>query len=129
MSDAYRRLREFNEDISGTALVDTADTEVIQVVAKPLETIYIQRVIADVTEPGPTGTDWQLTDDSGTAIMSPIFVDGTGQVGDNPQHQRRDFGATGRPLMEGGALVLLTDPGASGLVTWEGYRKLTNTGV
>lgn len=130
MSDRYSRLRQSYEDISGSVAVDITDTEPVVVPVNGSsnglqQTIFVQRGTMTVQNSGAPGTTWTLADSEGAAVSEDYPVDA-----DNPASIAFDFGATGRPLTEGAAFQLVCSaPGAGGLVTFEGYRKLTGVGA
>ncbi len=113
--------RCFYQDISGNLTVAAATGDTTLVTAKDIyHTIFIQRIIVYVT------TD---------AAQSASFVDSNGtpkkiaEVTTSPGDETRwdfDFGDAGVPLTEGKNFVLdVSAAGLAGIVTWEGYSKLT----
>ncbi len=130
MSDGYLRQRQFYEDISGTLTVDSQDTDPVAVPLNTsrdalFQTIFVQRGTITILSPGVPGTTWTLGDDQAGFITQdyPVGVD-------DPVEIPFDFGAIGRPITEGAAFIIATSaPGAGGLMSFEGYRKLTGVGA
>lgn len=122
MSD-YDRLRKYFQDISGSLAVVAATTSTVLASGTTKDTIYVQKVLVQVTGASP-GKTWQLDDSASPARQLagpwPTDTDGSNYV--------LDFGADGLACTEGKDLVLtISAPGASGNVTWQGYRKQTST--
>ena len=123
MADGYAQLRTFFQDISGSVSMDSVTADVTPIAPKPLETIFIQRLSVDVTAASASvGAQWVVSDTNATPLTAPFLADA---VGSTP----RDFLAVGRALKEGEGLKITADLGAIGIVTWQGYRKLTGIGA
>lgn len=117
-AEGYRRNYQ---DISGNLTVAAATGDTTLVTVKDIyHTIYIQRIVVYVT------TD---------AAQSASFVDSNGtpkkiaEVTTSPGDETRwefFYGEQGVPLTEGKNFVLdVSAAGLAGIVTWEGYQKLT----
>lgn len=122
MADGYERLREIHENISGSVSIDSTTTTQTPWSERAFYTIFIQSVSADIVSAGAASTKWRITDTNGSVVMADIPADVEGPV-------VRDLLALGRALKEGEGLVVECDAGASGIVSWEGYRKLTGVGA
>lgn len=124
MSDAYSRLREFYQDISGSVVLTTAAVTQDLIADKASETIFLQKVHAHVTT-GSAKT-WDIKDKNGT----PVEIAGPFDTTTDGSHFDQDFGARGIPLTEGkGLQAVISAAGAAGIITWEGYRKRTAGGA
>ena len=130
MSDGYLRNRHFYQDVAGTGTVDSGDTEVSLVptlgsVDGNLQTIFVQRGTLTVLNAGDPGTTWTLGDDQ-SAFITEDYAVGP----DDARSYAFDFGAQGRALTEGAAfIVTCSAAGATGLISFEAYRKLTGVGA
>lgn len=122
MADGYEQLQRFFENISGTVAIDSTTTTVTPLTGRTLDTICLQRLIVGIVSAGSPNTKWTVTDTNGSVITANFSADTEGSVS-------RDLSAQGRALKEGEGLQIVCDPGASGLVTWEGYRKRTGVGA
>jgi len=123
MSDGYVRLRRFFEDISGTVAMDSTTGDTVAKAGRPLDTIYVQRIVASIVSAGVAGSVWRITDTDGSILLSDLPADEAKEI-------ERDLGATGRACKEGEGLVITADPpGATGLISWDGYRKRTGVGA
>lgn len=124
MGEPYRRKRTFYQDISGSLLVAAAaTTSTLVTVRNGNNTLYVQRVHIEVTTTG--AFTWSFQDSAGTPIPIVPSVS-TAAVA----HFDFDFGPEGVPCTVGKNLVLsISAAGAAGWVTWEGYSKLTASGV
>lgn len=122
MSEPYRRLRSFYQDISGSlrATTTTDDTPLV-VVRNANSTIYIQRVIAYITT--DAAQSWTFQDSANTPLV-------VCTVTTSPGVDTRwdfDFGPNGVPLTEGKNFVLnVSAIGLAGHIEWNGYQKLTS---
>ena len=121
MSLDYQGYRRFYQDVSNSLNVTGSTDDTTLVTVKTNHTIFVQKVHVQVTG-ASAGKTWQITDSAATPIqiMGPFVTDTDGS------HFDMDFGAKGTPLTEGKNLLLdVSVTGASGIVTWEGYQKLT----
>ena len=121
MSDGYRRQRVIFGDISGALVVTTATTTTTLVTPKTNHTIYVQRIDIQVTT--GSATTWSVRDNNSTVVD----LTGTLDVSSAPLHHGPfDFGPIGIPITAGKLLTLtIGGAGAAGVVTWDGYQKLT----
>ncbi len=121
MSDGYRRQRTQYQDISGGLQVGafTATTTL----ASPrtvAQAIYVQKVHLNLTGVLISAT-WTIQDSTGVVIVGPLPVSTI--AGAVPSEY--DFGAFGIALTVGASLQFVpSTPGATGVVTWEGYRRV-----
>ena len=121
MSEPYQRKRSFYQDVSGS-LTNTAFTTspaiLINQAQKPNDTIFIQKIHANIT--GPAADTWQVQDSTGVNVTDAFSAATAGIIGG----MGYDFGPEGIPLSQGASLILnLSGLGSSGYLTWEAYSK------
>lgn len=124
MYSEYSEYRRWFPDVSDSLKVTaTTGDSTLVTVRDANHTIFLQKVHMSVTGPS-AGKTWQVTD----SASNPVEISGPFGADVDGAHFDRDFGAKGIPLTEGKNLRLdVSDTGAAGLVTWEGYQKLTRT--
>lgn len=122
MSDAYQRLREFHQNVSGSLPIAAATTtQTLKAVRDSKHTIFVQRLTWAITT--ASAKTWTFRDSAGTPvpIMHAIPTD-------TVLHDSQDFGPDGVALTEGKDLqLLISAAGAAGVVTWEAYQRPTST--
>lgn len=122
MSEPYRRLTSFYQNISGTLNVAAATTTTTLVTGRTdlNETIFLQKVHVEITT-GSSGKTWTFQDSNGTPVVLVPSI-----ATDSVAHFDFDFGPNGIPCTQGKNLVLsISAAGAVGWVSWEGYQKRT----
>lgn len=139
MSDGYRRNRTENMNVSGGYAVSLLTSGVVTLQAPPGDavrvlrnSIFLQCVYATVTN-ALAGGVWsvQSTGDSPTIYATiptdAVIAKNVPNYGPVPaQSFKFDFGPVGIALPVGTSLTLsISGGGASGIVTWEAYAKLT----
>ncbi len=125
MSDGYRRQRDIFGNFGGSLLVTPFIGSTTLVTPRnSTYTIYLQRVHLHAAS-GVAGVTWTIKDSLGNAL--------TGDVPTTPSPSTAivaeyDFGPEGVALGPGASLLFVaSSPGASGVITWDAYQKLTNT--
>lgn len=121
MSEPYRRLRTFYQDVSGTLNVVAATDDTTLVTVKSINnTLYLQKLHIEVTTGSPAIT-WTFKDSTGTPVNLVPAIDGSAIA-----HFDFDFGPNGIPLTVGKNFLLdVSAAGAVGWVSWEMYEKRT----
>ena len=124
MPGNYEQYRKFYQDVSGSLILGTGtDDSTLVTVRNANHTLYLQKAHVQITG-ASAGKTWQLTDSAAT----PVQLTGPFATDTDGTHFDMDFGPVGVPLTEGKNLLLdLSATGAAGVVTWEGYQKLTAT--
>lgn len=115
----YTRYRKIYQDMSG-GLLDAGGADATLASARNTShTIFLQKAHIQITG-ASAGKTWQLTDSGGSQLTGPFPTDTDGS------HYDMDFGPVGIALTAGANLVLdVSAAGATGIVTWEAYQKLT----
>ena len=112
-------LRSIYQNISGSLVVAAATGDTDLVAAKTGYTIYIQKIIFNVT----TDAAQSMTFQSKTSALELATIPAS--PGDNTEHVF-DFGTEGMPLTESEAFQMnVSAAGLAGVLMWEGYRKQT----
>ena len=115
----YGHYTRWYTNISGDVTITAATDDTALVAGKTNWTLYVQKAHVQVTG-ASAGKTWQLTDTDGAELTGPFPTDTDGS------HYEADFGPKGVALTEGKGLNLdVSAAGASGRVSWEGYRRLT----
>jgi hypothetical protein len=124
MSDGAQRHYEFHGKISGSRRVLPADTNLVSLVAAlPNYTLCIQRIHVEVIV--PTGGEvWTFQDGNGVPIVPSVSAAAVA-------HFDYDFGPDGVPCTNASAFLLnITGAtGASGWISWDGFKAFTLTSV
>ena len=147
MSDGYRKQRNIFGNDGGSLLVTTLTGTTTLLAAKPASvpkspldasdggyTIWVQRVHLHIST-GSAGVTWQVTDSGSgvslTGVVSTVSV--TTTVGqdtsvptEDPIQAEYDFGPEGVAIT-GNLVFTASGTGASGVITWDAYQKLTST--
>jgi len=120
MSDGYLRKRQFYGDLSGSLSVTPFTNQTVLVTCRVGDALHIQRLHVHCTI-GLAGASWVFQDSAGVPVMTvPVAATTTDPSGD------QDFGQDGFVLTPGASLVFVPSaPGASGIVTWDAFSKLT----
>lgn len=121
MSNPYRRFTTFYQDASGSAPVAVLESgnNTLVTAKNANTTIFIQKIHIQVIT-GNAGSTWGFED------STDVEVTGDVSVATGPQHIDYDFGPEGVPLTQGANFILeVTNAGATGVVSWEAYQKLT----
>lgn len=142
MSDGYRKQRNTYGNYSGALLVTPFIGASTLVPAKPagssLEgsgwTIRVQRLHVQISTPGAPGTTWEIKDSAGNSLTGAISaVSSTTTVGQGtsiptqgPIQGEFDFGPEGVAIT-GNLLFVPSGTGASGVISWDAYQKLTSS--
>ena len=120
MSEAYRRLTTFYQDVSGAFNVLAATDDTTLVTGKTGHTIYLQKLHIEVTA-GSGGKTWTFKDNAGTPVLLVPSIDAASIA-----HTDIDFGPEGIPLTEAKSFLLdVSAAGAVGWISWEAYMKRT----
>ena len=121
MSKSVSGYREFYQDISGNLTVAAATGDTTLVTVKDIyHTIFIQRIIVYITTDAAQSASFEDSNATPKKIA---------EVTTSPGDETRwefFYGDRGVPLTEGKNFVLnVSAAGLAGIVTWEGYSKLT----
>lgn len=120
MSDPYRRLTTFYQDVSGNLSVVAATDDTTLVTLKTNHTIFLQKLHIEVTA-GSGGVTWTFKDSAGTPVNLVPSISAAAIA-----HFDFDFGPIGIPCTEEKSFLLdVSAAGAVGWVTWEAYSKRT----
>ncbi len=146
MSDGYRKQRNIFGNYGGSLLVTPFVGTTTLVTAKPVSvpkspldasdggyTIWVQRVHLHISS-GSAGVTWQVQDSGGTSLTGVIStVSVTTTVGQDtsvptqdPIQAEYDFGPEGIAIT-GNLVFTASGTGATGVVTWDAYQKLSST--
>lgn len=118
MSDGYQKYLTFYQDVSGNRAIGAADVTLVTV-RNASHSLFLQKAHVQVTA-ASAGKTWQLTDSTGLELTGPFDASTDGS------HWDMDFGPEGFQLTEGANLLFdVSASGATGIVTWEAYQKLT----
>ena len=118
MPGDYERYRQIFQNASGNLAIGSADAT-LKTVRNVSHSLFLQKAHIQVTG-ASAGKTWQLKDSGGLELTGPFATDTDGS------HFDMDFGPEGVQLTEGTNLVFdVSAAGATGLVSWEAYQKLT----
>lgn len=146
MSDGYRKQRNIFGNYGGSLQVTTLTGSATLVTPKPASTplspkdasdggytIWVQRIHIHISTP-LAGATWSVQDSNGVSLTGAVSTAQTtttvGQLqgipSQDPIQAEYDFGPEGVAL-SGSLQFVASSPGASGLVTWDAYQKITST--